>query len=268
MTDVWSMVAELDPAMQSRLADVLETRGADIQQRAMRLSFLTDVPFPSEARVLEVGCGTGVLTRALARRPEVAEVVGIDPATSLLERARMLSAELPRITFLEGDGRALPVDSESFDVVVFDSTLSHIPGVEQALAEAHRVLRRPGWLAVFDGDYSTTTVAIGDFDPLQACVDLMMANSVNDRYLVRRLPALVRHCGFEVERLNSHGFIDMSGDGYMATVVERGIDMLQSFRQIADDTAASLRAEIRRRALDGTFFGHIAYASLMARKPA
>jgi len=268
MPDVWSTVAELDPTMQSRLADVLETRGADIQQRTMRLSFLDDVPFPPEARVVEVGCGTGVLTRVLAERPEVGDAIGIDPAASLLERARLLSDGIARIGFLEGDGRALPLEDGSFDVVVFDSTLSHIPGAEQALTEAFRVLRRPGWLAAFDGDYATTTVALGDFDPLQACVDMMMANSVNDRYLMRRLPALVRRCGFEVEQLRSHGFVDTSGNGYMVTVVERGIDMLQSSQQITADTAVALRDEVLRRAMDGTFFGHIAYSSLIARKPA
>jgi ubiquinone/menaquinone biosynthesis C-methylase UbiE len=52
---------------------------------------------------------------------------------------------------------------------------------DRALAEVFRVLRPDGWLAAFDGDYATTTVALGDHDPLQVCVDAMMASSVNDR---------------------------------------------------------------------------------------
>jgi ubiquinone/menaquinone biosynthesis C-methylase UbiE len=247
MPDVWSTVAELDATMQSRLADVLETRGADMQQRSMRLLFLDDIPFPARARVLEVGCGTGVLTRVLAQRPEVSEVVGVDPAASLIERARELAAGLPHITFLEADGRSLPFEDASFDVVVFDSTLSHIPGVEQALAEAFRVLRRPGWLAAFDGDYATTTVALGEHDPLQVCASATMANSVNDRYLMRRLPALVRQRGFEIEQFRSHGFVDMSSGGYMITVVERGVDILLSLRQIGEETAQALKTEVLRR---------------------
>ena len=66
MPDVWSMVRELDGATRERLAEVLETRGADPQQQAMRRSFLADIAFPPRAHVLEVGCGTGVLSRALA----------------------------------------------------------------------------------------------------------------------------------------------------------------------------------------------------------
>jgi ubiquinone/menaquinone biosynthesis C-methylase UbiE len=267
MPDVYSNIAALDDAMQERLADVLETRGADRQQQELRRAFLDAIQFPTDARVLEVGCGTGVLTRTIARWPNVGEVVGIDPAPSLLGRARALGAEIPNITFEEADGRALPFEPESFDVVVFDSTLSHVPEPERALAEAHRVLRPGGWLATFDGDYSTTTVALGDHDPLQACADMTMANSVHDRWLMRRLASLVRACGFQITVLRSHGFVETQG-GYMLTVVDRGADMLCGSGQISAETAAALKAEARRRAEAGIFFGHIAYFSLIARKPA
>jgi SAM-dependent methyltransferase len=199
MPDVWSAVAELDAATQGRLADVLETRGADPQQQALRAAFLADVKIPPGASVLDVGCGTGVLTRRLAALPGVAAVVGVDPAPSLLARARELTGHLTSLSFREGDARALPFPDATFDVVVFDSTLSHVPGPEEALAEVWRVMPPGGWLAVFDGDYATTTVALGDHDPLQPCVDAMVANSVNDRWLVRRLPELTVGAGFAVE---------------------------------------------------------------------
>jgi ubiquinone/menaquinone biosynthesis C-methylase UbiE len=266
MPDVWSTVAELDSAMQDRLADVLETRGSDQQQRAMRRAFLDDIAFPERAQVLEVGCGTGVLTRVLAGLPQVASIIGVDPAPSLLARARLLSHDLPHVRYQEADGRALPFPDETFDVVVFDSTLSHVPGPERALSEAFRALRTGGRLAIFDGDYATTTVALGDHDPLQVCADAMMANSVNDRWLVRHLPELVQCAGFEDARLHSHGFVE-TGGGYMLTVIDRGVDLLQAAAQIGPDTAIALKAEARRRVEAGVFFGHIAYASLTARKP-
>jgi hypothetical protein len=59
MPDVWATVSELDTATQERLADVLETRGANPQQQAMRRAFLAEIALPDQARVLEVGCGTG-----------------------------------------------------------------------------------------------------------------------------------------------------------------------------------------------------------------
>jgi len=267
MPDVWANVAELDSATQERLAGVLETRGADPQQQAMRHVFLSEIEFPAQAHVLEVGCGTGVLTRALASWKNVGSVIGIDPAVSLIEQARELASGLASVRFEEADGRSLPFEADTFDVVVFDSTLSHVPEPTRALEEAARVLRSGGWLAVFDGDYATTTVAIGDHDPLQVCASAMMANSVNDRWLMRRLPALVRECGFDLNGFRSHGYSETTGGGYMLSVIDRGADLLHASGMIGGETRASLKAEARRRAESGAFFGHIAYASLTARKP-
>ena len=261
MPDVWATVAELDATTQERMADVLETRGADPRQQEMRRAFLADVDFPAGAEVLEVGCGTGVLTRVLAALPEVDRVVGVDIAESLLQKARELA---PGLTFEQADARSLPFDDERFDVVVFDSTFSHVPEPERAVREAFRVLRPDGLLAAFDGDYATTTVALAEHDPLQTCVDAMMANSVTDRRIMRRLPALLRQNGFELGRTRSHGFVETGEGGYMLSVIDRGADMLSG--TISEELAAALKAEARRRAAAGGFFGHIAYASVIARK--
>jgi ubiquinone/menaquinone biosynthesis C-methylase UbiE len=266
MPDVWATVAEQDEETQKRLAEVLETRGADPEQQELRNAFLDDIAFPGVATVLEVGCGTGVLTRRLAELPNVGEVVGVDVAGALLAVAAELASGLPNVSFTEADARALPFGDESFDAVVFDSTLTHVPGPDEALAEAFRVLRRRGLLAAFEGDYATTTVALGADDPLQACVDAMLSGSVHDRWIVRRLPRLVRACGFDVSRLRSFGYVDLDGS-YMPTIVDRGVDVLHAAGQIADDAASALKAEARRRVETGTWFGHIAYASIVAVKP-
>jgi hypothetical protein len=95
-----------------------------------------------------------------------------------------------------------------------------------------------------------------------------MAGSVTDRWLVRRLPALAAGAGLEVTGFRSHGFAETAGGGYMLSVVDRGADLLLAAGQIGAELAAALKAEARRRAAAGAFFGHIAYASLVARKPA
>jgi len=267
MPDVWATVTELDTATQQRLSDVLETRGADPQQKALRRTFLADIEFPNDAQVLDVGCGTGVLSRTLATWPGVKSVTGVDPSLFLLERAKELAKDLSNVTFREADGRSLPFENAEFDVVVFDSTFSHVPSPEQAVKEAFRVLRPNGWLAVFDGDYATTTVALSDHDPLQACVDTMMANSVNDRRVMRRLPALLRAAGFESANFRSHGFAETSGGAYMLSIIDRGADILTATERIGSELATALKAEARRRVEAGVFFGHIAYASSTARKP-
>jgi ubiquinone/menaquinone biosynthesis C-methylase UbiE len=268
MSDVWSSVKDLEPEVQDRLAGVLETRGGDPAQQAMRRELLERIPFPASAKVLEVGCGTGVLCRTMAGWPGVESVDGVDPAPSLIARAMDLAAAIANVWFSVGDGRDLPFGDGAFDVVVFDSTLCHIPGPDSALAEAVRVLCPEGVLAAFDGDYATTTVSLGANDPLQACVDAMMANSVTDRWLVRRLPQMVRATGLDVLRVDGYDYVESGAASYLLTVVDRGADLLASNGEVSADTAACLKAEARQRVDTGTFFGHIAYGSVIARKPA
>jgi hypothetical protein len=109
-------------------------------------------------------------------------------------------------------------------------------------------------------------VALGDHDPLQACADAMMANSVHDRWLGRRLPALVRGGGFDIELFRSQGFVETTEAEYILSIIERGADILRGSGNIGDE-AAALKAEAHHRAEVGAFFGHIAYVSLITRKP-
>jgi ubiquinone/menaquinone biosynthesis C-methylase UbiE len=268
MPDVYANITEAPAAVVDQIATVLELRAADPQQRAMREAYLSELALPENARVLDIGCGTGAVTRVLAGWPRVGEVVGVDPSPSFLRKARELAAGHAGLRFELGDGRDLPFEKGSFDLALFHTTLCHVPSPQRALTEAFRVLRPGGWLAVFDGDYATTTVATGDYDPLQACVEAWVGSSVHDRWLLRRLPTIARGVGFDVVSYRSHGYIQNIHPDYMLTIVGRGIDALTSGGRVGDDVAASLRAEATRRAEAGEFFGHVAYVSLIARKNA
>jgi ubiquinone/menaquinone biosynthesis C-methylase UbiE len=233
----------------------------------MLRSYLSEIDLPKGARALEVGCGTGAVSRALVESLSL-EVTGVDPSPVFVARARELGADLPGLTFLQGDGRSLDLGDESFDLVVFHTTLCHIPGPQDALREAHRVLRPQGWLAVFDGDYVTTTVAIGEFDPLQPLVDAMVASFLHDPWLTRRLAKTLESVGFQVQSVRSHGYTQTSEPTYMLTLVDRGADVLTSSGAMSAQAADALRQEARRRVEEGEFFGHISFVSVIARKRA
>jgi ubiquinone/menaquinone biosynthesis C-methylase UbiE len=269
MPDIYTKVTEAAPETLAGLMTALELRGADPQLRAMLHTYLTDAALPQGARVLEVGCGTGAITRALATWPPVGETMGVDPSPVLVAKARELAGGLTAVVFEEADGRSLPFAGNRFDAVVFHTTLCHVPEPELMLHEAVRVLRPGGCLAVFEGDYATATLATRAGDPLDACADAFREHYVHDPWLVRRLPALLRGADVQLQSARSYGYVETSKPGFMlASWVDLGADALAASGRIGADMAAALKAEARRRVTSGEYFGHIAYMSLVARKPA
>jgi hypothetical protein len=80
-------------------------------------------------------------------------------------------------------------------------------------------------------------------------------------------PGLVGEAGFELLRFRGYSYVEApSSDGYMLSIADRGAEALLENGRIGLDLADALKAEARRRSEAGEFFGHIAYASLIARR--
>jgi ubiquinone/menaquinone biosynthesis C-methylase UbiE len=102
-------------------------------------------------RVVDVGCGTGYLTRrAAVAVGATGTVTGVDPSPQMLAVARRLAP--PTCTFIEVGGERLPLADGSADRVVSCLAFHHIPPDVRADAvrEMHRVLRPGGRLLVAD----------------------------------------------------------------------------------------------------------------------
>lgn len=110
---------------------------------------------PADARILDLGCGSGLATAKLACMFQgAAEVVGVDLVGALLDVARAQFSDLaPRVRFEEGDGFALRYPDGCFDLVVCRHVTQLTPQPERLLAELRRVLRPGGWLHVLSEDY-------------------------------------------------------------------------------------------------------------------
>jgi SAM-dependent methyltransferase len=106
-------------------------------------------------RALDVGCGTGMLTRELAQRCD--EVVALDLDGRALERARGECNATGHVTLVEGDVMTHPFADGSFDLITAVATLHHLP-LRPALTRFRNLLRGGGVLAIV-GLYRHQTLA-------------------------------------------------------------------------------------------------------------
>jgi SAM-dependent methyltransferase len=101
---------------------------------------------PTAPRILDLGCGTGEITRRLATRYAQASLIGID--------------------ILEGNlAFALQFGDASFDLVVCRHMSQAVPEFPQVLAEISRVLKPGGWLHLLSEDYGMLHMPVGERDP-------------------------------------------------------------------------------------------------------
>ena len=108
----------------------------------------------SGLRVLEVACGRGGFVRQLANAGAV--VTGCDFSSAALRAARsklLVPDAAPRATLVQGDAQNLPFAPNSFDVVISCETIEHLPQVQAAVEEMHRVTRPGGKLFLTTPNY-------------------------------------------------------------------------------------------------------------------
>ncbi len=117
--------------------------------RGWRRRALAALELGDGARVLDLACGTGDLTLALARGG--ARVVGVDPSRGMLAtgRAKLARGDVPAALTL-GEAEALPFPDGSFDAVTMAFGIRNVQSRPRALAELRRVTRPEGRVAILE----------------------------------------------------------------------------------------------------------------------
>ena len=151
-------------------------------------------------RVLDVACGTGIVSRLAAEQVGTnGRVVGLDLNPGMLGVAR---SKNPSIEWKEASAEIIPLPDESFDVVLCSLGLQFVPDKLKALREMNRVLVRSGRLAVN---------AVGPIPPPFAVLEEALAKHVKPEAAVFMRAVFSLHNSREVQDLIERaGFADVS----------------------------------------------------------
>jgi SAM-dependent methyltransferase len=224
-------------------------------------------------QVLDVGCGPGDLAAAAAALG--ADTVGIDVAPSMVHRAALAH---PAIPFRVGSFEAIPAGVGAFDAVLGNFVLNHVGRPEDALAEAKRVLRPGGWLALSTWGLPRSNRVLGL---------LLDAIALADAPPPPGLPAGPTHFRTDAELLGlfrSAGFVDV-GIGHVLFetqapdletlwrgVLDSAVRIPPLVNQQAPEVQARIRdefdrlAEVHRRP-DGTLAVPVSVQVTRGRRP-
>src|SRR5438093_7063177 len=202
---------KLTPDEAQDLVRRLDLRAKVDDEVTARAEYLSLLEIGSGQRVLDIGCGSGVIARDVARRVQPnGRVVGIDSSPALIAAARELTTATDgatSITFREGDCRALPLADDSFDVAIAATVLTHVPDGHRAILEMARVVRPGGRVGVFDFDGDGLLVAHPDRDMTRRIVAAFSDHSAVNGWLVRELPGLFKGAGLKDIRVR--GFMPL-----------------------------------------------------------
>jgi len=235
--------------------------------RRLAEPFLDFVDLDDGGHILDLGCGTGSLTRALAGRFAAGRIVGLDASGAYIDHACRHISD-PRIEFHMGDACAMPFPDASFDHVLSMLMLHFVPNTAGAVGEIRRVARPGAVVAAATWDLRGGFVAQRVFLDTAAMLDAK-ANELRALNFTRpttrpgALAAAWREAGFLnireamlTIRMEYSDFDDywgplVGGQGPAAAYVA-GLDA---------PTVARLQEHVRRAYLDGEPDGPRSYAA-------
>ncbi len=251
-----------------QIIQALEVRGRTPSQRRLRRRFLRFVGIARGERVLEVGCGSGVVLRDLAAivGPR-GTVTGVDPSRHMIAAARRLCREQRTIAVRVADGIRLPFAANRFDAVLAVTVVLHVADPLALTREMARVTRPGGRVALQDQDFGTIVLTHPDRNLTDRIVRGVAARVYEEPHSGRRLPGLLRAAGLEGVKLYTDVYQDTELEPYTKAFIERRAENAVKFGIADPATAQGWLDGFTALVAEGSFVMTVNYYGAVGTKP-
>ena len=269
--DVYRITNELDDPTLDAVALRLESRGKHPRFIAMMDEYLAAMRIDSAKTVLDLGCGTGVVSRTIAKRNGFAgSVTGIDRSPYLTAAAtRFAAAEglTGVIEFRSGDSQSLELRPASFDAVVAHTLISHVEDQRAVIKEIARVVKPGGRVGIFDGDYASMTYGGSDDAAKAKAVDEAIIDAlVTNPRVMREMPQLLQEAGLALDAAFANVVADIGKADFMAPGLQSMLRVLPRSGAMTDSEARTWVEAMMKRSDQGIYFGAINFYSYVATR--
>ena len=268
--DMWRESFKLEAERARELAEMLELRARDPEQSAARQAYLDLLDLKAGDAALEVGCGSGAVTRDLARRVGLTgRALGLEPSAELLSIAaeRAQAEGIGGIEWKVGGGEALPFGDAEFDVVLAVTTLAHMPNAEQCVPELVRVTRPGGRVGIFDLDGDGVVLAHPDRELTRRIVMASSDSLICDGWLARRMPSLLAAAGLRVDGVRAFTPLERNADGFYAGMALRRADIALQSGAITEEEQERWLGQLRELQAAGGFLGGQTHLFIWGTRP-
>ena len=271
-SDIYQAVSDLAPESAQTVIDRLEFRGTDPGFVAMREAYLERLDLGSAGRILDLGCGTGVVARALAGRADIqAEIVGEDMSDVLIAAAKGFAEKEglgERITFRVGDSHRLGAEPAAvFDIIIAHTLISHVAEPATVIRAAAGTLAPGGLLALFDGDYASLTFGAGDKSANARMARAIIETVVANPHVMRDMPGLIAGAGLDLVDFLPHVHAEAGGASFFDGMLDSYMPMAVSAGAAPADQCTEWVAGQKSAIADGTFFAACNFYTYIVRKP-
>lgn len=217
-------------------------------------------------RILEVGCGTGAVARAVVRAtPSVRELVASDASAAMINVARCQSPDDLPLTFQVADAHHLPFPDNSFDRCFAMETFVILPDPHQALLELARVTRPAGHLCLWESDCDVRALLASDLDLSRRLMRFVGDHEFNGA-VGRQLIGWLKELGWHIDMIPAVGISD--GTALLTNwLLEEWITDATEAAVLTDEEAERVRTDIRHRQEAGLYLSYTVNFRITARRP-